>query len=111
VHRDSYVEVERAYYEAPPELIGREVWVRWDSRCVRIFNERMEQVGMHTRASKPASSIIAWEQAVGMLRFFPPAVIGSIEQRCSVSIAAHGQSLLWRRAAQSRCARLWASVG
>jgi transposase len=49
VHRDSYVEVERAFYEAPPELIGREVWVRWDSRCVRIFNERMEQVGMHTR--------------------------------------------------------------
>jgi transposase len=49
VHRDSYVEVERAFYEAPPELIGREVWVRWDSRCVRIFNERLEQVGMHTR--------------------------------------------------------------
>jgi hypothetical protein len=49
VHRDSYVEVEKAFYEAPPELIGREVWVRWDSRCVRIFNERMEQVGMHSR--------------------------------------------------------------
>jgi hypothetical protein len=32
-----------------PEYIGREVWVRWDSRCVRIFNERMEQVAMHTR--------------------------------------------------------------
>src|SRR6201994_4036693 len=49
VHRDSYVEVAKAFYEAPSELIGREVWVRWDSRCVRIFNERMEQVGMHTR--------------------------------------------------------------
>ena len=49
VHRDSYVEVEKAFYEAPPELIGHEVWVRWDSRCVRIFNERMEQVGIHTR--------------------------------------------------------------
>jgi hypothetical protein len=49
VHRDSYVEVEKAFYEAPPELIGREVWVRWDSRCVRIFNERMEQVQIHTR--------------------------------------------------------------
>jgi len=49
VHRDSYVEVERAFYEAPPELIGRQIWVRWDSRCVRIFNERMEQVAMHTR--------------------------------------------------------------
>ena len=49
MHRDSYVEVEKAFYEAPPELIGREVRVRWDGRCVKIFNERMEQVGMHTR--------------------------------------------------------------
>ena len=50
VHRDGYVEVARAYYEAPPEYLGREVWVRWDSRCVRIFNERMEQVQIHQRA-------------------------------------------------------------
>lgn len=49
VHRDSYVEVQRAFYEVPPEYIGRRVWVRWDSRCVRIFNERMEQVQIHTR--------------------------------------------------------------
>jgi transposase len=49
VHRDSYVEVEKAFYDTPPEFIGRQVWVRWDSRCVRIFNERMEQVAMHTR--------------------------------------------------------------
>ena len=32
VHRDRYVEVEKAFYEAPPELIGHEVWVRWDSK-------------------------------------------------------------------------------
>jgi transposase len=49
VHRDSYVEVEKAFYETPPEYLGRELWVRWDSRCVRIFNERMEQVAIHTR--------------------------------------------------------------
>jgi transposase len=49
VHRDSYVEVERAFYEVPPELIGHQVWVRWDSRCVRVFNERLEQVALHTR--------------------------------------------------------------
>jgi transposase len=49
VHRDSYVEVARAYYEVPPEYLGREVWVRWDSRCVRIFNDRLEQVQMHLR--------------------------------------------------------------
>jgi hypothetical protein len=49
VNRDSFVEVAKAFYEAPPEYIGRQVWVRWDSRCVRIYNERMEQVQMHTR--------------------------------------------------------------
>ena len=49
VGRDSFVEVAKAYYEAPPELIGRKVWVRWDARCVRIFNKRMEQVAIYTR--------------------------------------------------------------
>ena len=49
VGRDSFVEVEKAYYEAPPEFIGRRVWVRWDGRMVRLFNERMEQVGTHSR--------------------------------------------------------------
>jgi transposase len=49
VHRDSYVEVERAFYEVPSELIGHQVWVRWDSRCVRVLNERLEQAALHTR--------------------------------------------------------------
>jgi hypothetical protein len=41
VHRDSYVEVARSFYEVPAEYIGHQVWVRWDSRCVRVFNQRM----------------------------------------------------------------------
>ena len=49
VHRDCFVEVDKAYYEAPPEFIGRQVWVRWDGRMVRLFNDRMEQVGCHAR--------------------------------------------------------------
>lgn len=49
VHRDSYVEVAKAYYEAPPEYIGRTVWARWDGRMVRILNERLEQIAIHTR--------------------------------------------------------------
>ena len=49
VHRDSYVEVARAYYEVPAELIGHQVWVRWDSRSVRVFNQKMEQVQIHNR--------------------------------------------------------------
>ena len=49
VHRDSYVEVARSFYEVPAEYVGHQVWVRWDSRCVRVFNQRMEQIQMHTR--------------------------------------------------------------
>jgi transposase len=49
VHRDGHVEVKRAYYAAPPEYLSRDVWVRWDSRLVRIFNDRMEQIALHPR--------------------------------------------------------------
>ena len=34
VNRDGHVEVAKAYYSAPPEYLGREVWVRRDSRLV-----------------------------------------------------------------------------
>ena len=49
VNRDGHVEVDKAYYSAPPEYVGREVWARWDSRVVRIFNGRFEQIAIHTR--------------------------------------------------------------
>lgn len=47
VHRDSHIEVKRAYYRVPAEYVGREVWARWDGRLVRIFNLRMEQIATH----------------------------------------------------------------
>lgn len=50
VHRDGHVEVGKAYYSAPPEYLGREVWTRWDARTVRIFNHRWEQLAMHVRS-------------------------------------------------------------
>jgi len=49
VHRDGHVEVAKAYYSVPPEYVGRTVWVRWDSRIVRVFNDRFEQLAIHTR--------------------------------------------------------------
>jgi transposase len=49
VHRDSYVEVAKAYYQVPPEYIGRKVWVRWDQRVVRIYNPRFEQISVLAR--------------------------------------------------------------
>jgi len=52
VHRDGHVEVERAFYSVPPEYLARELWVRWDSRLVRAFNDRFEQVCIHARKDR-----------------------------------------------------------
>jgi transposase len=49
VHRDGYVEVGRAYYAVAPEYVGTQIWVRWDGREVRLFNQRMEPIGVHRR--------------------------------------------------------------
>jgi transposase len=49
VHRDGHVEVDKAYYSVPPEYLARRVWVRWDARLVRIFNERLEQIALHIK--------------------------------------------------------------
>ncbi len=49
VHRDAHIEVERAYYSAPPEYQGHDVWVRYDTRLVRIFNFRFELIATHVR--------------------------------------------------------------
>ena len=49
VNRDGHVEVERAYYSAPPEYVGHDVWARWDGRLVRLFNHRFEQLEVHVK--------------------------------------------------------------
>ena len=50
VHRDGHVEVDKAYYSVPPEYITRRVWVRWNGRLVRVFNDRWEQIAVHAKA-------------------------------------------------------------
>lgn len=53
VHLDGYVEVEKAYYDVPPEYLRREVWVRYDGREVRIFiaqpDGSLKQIQVHRR--------------------------------------------------------------
>lgn len=49
VSRDGHVEVAKAYYSAPPEYLSRTVWVRWDARLVRLFNDHFEQIAIHVR--------------------------------------------------------------
>jgi transposase len=49
VHRDGHVEVAKAYYSVPPEYLARGVWVRWDARMVRVFNDKMELIASHPK--------------------------------------------------------------
>ncbi len=50
VHRDGHVEVAKSYYSAPPEFLGRKVWVRWDTHVVRIFHPvEFRTVRIHSR--------------------------------------------------------------
>jgi len=50
VHRDGYVEFKKAYYSAPPEYVGRQVWVRQEARLLRVYNTRREQIALHALA-------------------------------------------------------------
>jgi hypothetical protein len=81
VQRDSFVEVAKAYYEAPPEFIGRQIWVRWDGRMVRLLNERMEQIGCHARLRQKQraqalgrEARILWTATAPISYEFPPNV-------------------------------------
>ena len=44
VNLDGCVEVDAAYYSAPPGWIGREVKVQWDRRTVRVLDPRTGQL-------------------------------------------------------------------
>ncbi len=50
VHRDGHVEFRSAYYSVPPEYAGRRVWVRRETRLVRIYNTRRQQIALHAEA-------------------------------------------------------------
>ena len=47
VHRDGYVEVDRAYYSVPPEYVRRQVWARWDGKLVHVYNDRRQSIAVH----------------------------------------------------------------
>jgi transposase len=72
VHRDGHLEIDKAYYSAPPEYVGHRLWVRWDSRLVRIFNDRWEQIAVHAKAEpgrfRTAAEHIPKEKVSGVER-------------------------------------------
>jgi transposase len=47
VSRDGHLSIDKSYYSVPPEYLGRKLWVRWDSRLVRILNDQLEVICTH----------------------------------------------------------------
>jgi transposase len=58
VHLDGCVEVDRAYYAAPPGWIGREVAVQWDGRQVRLLDPTTGQLLREHRPQHPGGYAI-----------------------------------------------------
>jgi transposase len=56
VHRDGHVQVQGAYYSAPPEYLGQQLWARWDGRTVRLFDQRMNPIAVHAQKQPGAFS-------------------------------------------------------
>ena len=53
VHRDCYVEFDKAYYSVPHRLIEQDVWVCGGVQMVRIFTLKHKLEATHDRAQKP----------------------------------------------------------
>ena len=62
VSRDGHIAVDRAYYSVPPEYLGHDVWVRWNSQTVRVLNHRMESITVH--CTKPAGRFSTLEEHI-----------------------------------------------
>ena len=53
VHLDGHVEVEGAYYAAPPGMIGRILPVQWDGKRVRLMDPQTKQLLIEYLAQEP----------------------------------------------------------
>jgi transposase len=100
VHRDGHIEVKRSYYAVPPEYLGREVWVRWDGRLVRIFNERMQQIALHAqqergRFSSPPEYIAA--EKFSAVERGAAALLGRVATRLGPQSAAWSEAMVQAR--------------
>ena len=94
VHQDGHLEVDKAFYSAPPEYVGHRLWVRWDARLVRVFNDRWEQVAVHAKA-EPGRFRTAAEH-------IPKEKVSAVERGTD--------ALLWQVAAIGPHTRQWAEA-
>jgi len=57
VHRDCYVEFDKAYYSVPHRLIGQQVWTCGGTQMVRVYTTKHELVATHDRAQRPGERL------------------------------------------------------
>jgi len=57
VHRDCYVEFDKAYYSVPHRLVGQRVWACGGTQMVRIYTTKHELVATHDRAQRPGERV------------------------------------------------------
>jgi transposase len=99
VHRDGHVEVAKAYYSVPPEYLGRRVWVRWDGRVVRVFNERWQLIATHVQHEpgrfSTRSAHIASEKISGVER--GAAWLLTQTQRIGIQAASWAEAVIQER--------------
>ncbi len=69
VSRDGHVAVDKSYYSVPPEYLGRTLWVRWDSRLVRMLNDRMEVICTH--ATQPPGTFSTLPEHIASEKISP----------------------------------------
>ncbi len=65
LHRDGHVVFEKAFYSAPGEYVGQQLWLRAGLREIRLFSAQFELLVTHRRATQPG-------QRLTKLDHFPP---------------------------------------
>ena len=69
VSRDGHLAVDKSYYSVPPEYLGHTLWVRWDSRLVRVFNDRLETICVH--ATQPPGKFSTLREHIASEKIHP----------------------------------------
>jgi transposase len=65
LHRDGHVVFEKAFYSAPGEYVGQQLWLRAGLREIRLFSQDFQLLTTHRRATQPGERLTK-------LDHFPP---------------------------------------
>jgi hypothetical protein len=63
------VAIDKSYYTVPPEYLGHTLWVRWDSRLVRVLNDRLDIICTH--ATQPLGKFSTLPELIASEKISP----------------------------------------